>query len=55
MGPLVVVVLDPQPHPFPRLLETVELGAAEELAPDRLPQPLDLAQRHRMVGTGLDV
>jgi hypothetical protein len=43
--PLVVVVLHPQPHPFPRLLEAVELCPTQELSPDRLPQPFDLPQR----------
>jgi len=53
--PLVVVVLHPQPHPFPRLVEAVELGPAEELPPDRLPQPLDLPQRHGMVRLAANV
>ena len=46
-----VVVLHPQPNPLLRLLEAVELRPAQELAVDVLPEPLDLAQRHRMVRT----
>ena len=49
VGPLVVVVLHPQPNPLPRLVEAVELGATEKLLPNRLPEPLHLAQRHRMM------
>ncbi|MEI8190104.1 MAG: hypothetical protein WCI75_10360, partial [candidate division NC10 bacterium] len=45
----VVVVLYPQRHPVHRLFEAVELRAAQELAVDVLPEPLDLAQRHRMM------
>jgi hypothetical protein len=50
MGALVVVMLDPQADALAGLLEVVELGAAEEFAPDGVPEPLDLAQRHRVVG-----
>jgi hypothetical protein len=55
MGPLVVVVLHPEPHPLARRLETVELGSHQELLPDRLPEPLDLPQRHGMMRPALDV
>jgi hypothetical protein len=55
MRPLVVVVLHPQPDPLARRLETVELGSHQELFPDRLPEPLDLAQRHGMMRPAFDV
>lgn len=55
VGTLVVVILDPEADPGAGGLEVVELGAAEELAPDRAPEALDLAQRHRVVGLGPDV
>ena len=55
MGPLVVVVFHPQPHPLARRLEAVELGAHQELLPDRLPEPFDLAQGHGMMWPTLDV
>jgi hypothetical protein len=53
--PLVVVVLDPEPHPLARGLEAVELGSHQELLPDRLPEPFDLAERHGMMRPALDV
>jgi len=53
--PLVVVVLHPEPHPLARGLEAVELGAHQELLPDRLPEPFDLAQGHGMMRPALDV
>lgn len=51
----MVVVLHPQPDPLARRLETVELGAHQELFPDRFPEPLDLAQRHGMMRPTLNV
>jgi hypothetical protein len=51
----VVVVLHPQPDSLAGRLETVELGSHQELLPDRLPKPLDLAQRHGMMRPALDV
>jgi hypothetical protein len=53
--PLVVVELHPQPHSLPRLLEAVELRPLQELLPDRFPEPLDLAQRHRVMRPTLEV
>ena len=53
--PLVVIVFDPEPDPFPGRLETLELGAGEELLPDAFPEALDLAQGHRVVRPGLEV
>jgi hypothetical protein len=51
----VVVVLHPQPNPLPCLLETLELCPTEELFPDRLPEPFDFAQGHRVMGLTLEV
>jgi hypothetical protein len=55
MGPLVVVMLHPQPDPLARRLEAVELRSHQELLPDGLPEPFDLAQRHGMMRPALDV
>jgi peptidoglycan/xylan/chitin deacetylase (PgdA/CDA1 family) len=55
MRTLVVVILDPEDSALNCLFEAVELGPLEELPQDRLPETLDLAQRHRVVGTGADV
>ena len=53
--PLVVVVLHPQPDSLACRLETVKLRSHQELFPDGLPEPLDLAQCHGMMGPALDV
>jgi hypothetical protein len=53
--PFVVVVLDPQRGSFHRLIEAVKLRPLQELPQHRLPEPLDLAQRHRVVRPGADV
>jgi hypothetical protein len=55
VGPLVIVVFDPQANAFSRRIEALELGAGEELLPDGFPEALDLAQRHGMMGPGLEV
>ena len=55
MGPPVVVVFHPQPHPLAGGLEAVELSAHQELLPDRLPEAFDLTQGHRMMGPAFDV
>ncbi|HZY05834.1 MAG TPA: hypothetical protein VFF02_20275 [Anaeromyxobacteraceae bacterium] len=55
VGPAVVVVLHPEPHPLAGGLEALELGADQKLLPDRLPEALDLAQGHGMVGAALQV
>ena len=52
---LVVIVLHPQPNPLPRLIEAVELGSTEKLLPDRFPEPLHLAQRHRVMRLAAEV
>jgi hypothetical protein len=51
----VIVVFDPQPHPFACLLETVKLRPHQKVLPDRFPEPLDLAQRHRVMGRTADM
>ena len=55
MGPLVVVVFDPELDAFAGNLEALELGANQEVLPDRGPEALDLAQRHGVLGPGLEV
>jgi hypothetical protein len=55
VGPLVVVILNPQPRALHRLLEAAKLRSLQELPQQRLPEPLDLAQCHRVVRTGTDV
>jgi hypothetical protein len=52
---LVIVILNPEGGAFHRLLEAVELGPLEEFPQDRFPEPLNLAQRHGVVGAGADV
>jgi hypothetical protein len=51
----MVVMLHPQPDPLAGRVEAVELGARQELLPDGLPEALDLAQGHRMMGPALEV
>ena len=53
--PPVIVVLHPEPHALGSRLEAVELRALQELLPDRLPEALDLAQRHGVVRPALQV
>jgi hypothetical protein len=53
--PPVVVILDPQPGALNRLLEAVKLRPLQKLGENRLPEPLDLTQGHRVVGTRADV
>ena len=55
MRPLVIVIFDPEPDAFPRRLEAFKLSPREELRPDRLPEPLDLAQSHGMMRPALEV
>ena len=55
VGPLVVVILDPQRGALDGLLEAVKLRPLQKLPQDRLPEPLNLAQRHRVVGSGADM
>jgi hypothetical protein len=53
--PLVIVIADPDFDPLARRLETVELGTGQELLPDAFPEPLDLAQCHRMLRTAFEM
>ena len=55
MGPLVVVVPNPEPDSFPGGVEAFELRSGEKLLPDAFPEPLDLAEGHRMVWAGFEV
>jgi hypothetical protein len=55
MRPLVVIVLDPQRGARHRLLEAVKLRPLQKLPQDRLPEPLDLTERHRVMRPGADV
>lgn len=51
----VVVVLDPVVDPLARFLERLEPRPREELVLQRLPEPLDLPQRHGMMRGAADV
>ena len=55
VGPLVVVMFDPELDAFPRRLEAVELGADEEVLPDGGPEAFHLAEGHWMMRAGFDV
>jgi hypothetical protein len=55
VGPLVVVVFDPELDALAGGLEALELGADQELLPDGGPEALDLAQGHGVMGAGLDM
>ena len=55
MRPLVVVIFEPEFDALAGGVETVELGADDEVLPDRGPEALDLAQRHGMLRPGFDV
>ncbi len=55
VGPLVVVILDPQRGALHRLLEAVKLRPLQKLPQQRLPEPLDLAKGHRVVRPGADM
>ena len=55
VGPPVIVVLHPQPHPLGSRLEAVELRALQKLLPDGFPEAFDLAQRHGMMRPALHV
>lgn len=50
MRSLVIIILDPEADAFPGRVEAFELGAGEELLPDRFPEAFDLAQGHGMMG-----
>jgi hypothetical protein len=55
VGPLVVVIFDPQGRALHRLLKAPKLRSLQELPQDRLPEPLDLAKGHRVVRPGADM
>jgi hypothetical protein len=48
--PLVVVILNPQRRALHGLLKTVKLRPLQKLPQQRLPEPLDLAEGHRVMG-----
>ena len=55
VGPLVVIMFDPELDAFPGGFEGIELSAHEEVLPDRGPEPFDLAERHGMLWPRLEV
>jgi len=55
MRTLLVVVPHPPGDPLPRRFKGVELRPAQELLPDRLPEPLDLPQRLRVMRGAAEV
>ena len=55
MRALVVVIADPEPNAFARRLKALELRAGEKVLPDRLPEALNFAQRHRVLRAALEV
>lgn len=55
VGPLMVVMFDPEFDPLACRLEAVELGSNQEVLPDGGPEPFDFAQRHWMLWPGLEM
>lgn len=55
MGPLVVVVFNPEPDALTCRVEAFELSPGEELLPDGLPEALDFAEGHRVMRPGFEV
>jgi len=55
MRPLVVVIFNPEFNAFPGGIEAVELGTAQKLLPDRLPEAFDFAEGHGMMRPALEV
>ena len=55
VGPLVVVVFDPEFDALPGRLKTVKLGPDEELLPNGGPEAFHLAERHRMLRPRFEV
>jgi hypothetical protein len=55
MRPLVVIVFDPEFDPLASGVETVELGADQEVLPDRGPEAFDLAEGHGMLRAGFEM
>jgi hypothetical protein len=55
IGPLVVVMLDPEFDPLTGGVEAVELGPGQEVLPDRGPEAFDFAEGHGMMWPGLEM
>jgi len=55
MRPLKVVCLHEERESFFAVCEVVEHRLRQELVPQRLPEPLDLPKRHRVLRAALDV
>jgi hypothetical protein len=55
LGALVVVIPHPERKPLAGILEACELSPLKELLQGRVPEPLDPAKRHGMMGAGFDV
>ena len=55
MRTLVVVIVNPVLQPTAGIRERGEHGFLEKLPPDRLPEALDLAQRHRVLRRTADM
>jgi len=55
VGPLVIIILDPEFDPFAGRVEAVELGPDEELLPDGGPEAFHFAERHRMLRPRFEV
>ena len=55
MRSLVVIVFNPEFDSFAGGIEAVELGADQEVLPDRGPEALDLAKRHGMLRAGFEM
>ena len=55
MRALVVIVFDPEFDSLPSGVKAVELGADQEVLPDRGPEAFHLAQRHGMLRTGFEM
>lgn len=55
MRSLVVVILDPEFDPLAGGVEAVELGADQEVLPDRGPEAFDLAEGHGMLRARLEM
>jgi hypothetical protein len=55
IGPLVIIIFEPQLNALTRIFKRVKLRAGEKLLPDRRPEPLDFPQGHRVMRAALDV
>lgn len=55
VGLAMVVILDPELDPLAGRFKAVELGADQEVLPDRGPEPFDFAQGHRVLRAALDM